>query len=99
VKLEFDHIANLRLHGYTQQGSKSIYFKEKESIIAAYNGGDRSQNILRAYIYLTTLEADFETKAKLEKELCDTYPDTCHASLVKVNVSGAVHNSLGKALS
>jgi hypothetical protein len=99
LQLDSQHIANFRLHGMTKTGEESVYLREKNTVRDAYNAGDRSINILRAYLYLSALEGDFDMKSKLETELCTVAPETCQKSLVPVTVSGVVRDSLGKNLS
>ena len=98
LKLESDYIANLRLRGLTDPGKESLYLVEKKNIVSAYDSGDRSLNVLRAYIYLSALEGDFQTKERLESEMCQLFAEECSASLVQTSVTGVVQNSLGKAL-
>jgi len=59
-------------------------------MIDAYARGERSLNLIRAYIYLAGLEGDFTMKNTLEKELCQLYPEVCSSSDVQVTVSGVV---------
>lgn len=99
LELDSDHIMRLRLHAPTPPGAQSIYLKEKNKIIAAYNAGDRSVKLLRAYIYLATLEGDFDAKENLEKELCKIDSKICEESLTKVFISGLVRNHTGKPVS
>ncbi len=66
LALESDYIANLRLRGLIDPGEESLYLVEKKNIVSGYDSGDRSLNILRAYIYLSALEGDFQTKERLE---------------------------------
>ena len=98
LRLESDYISNLRLHGATQPGERSIYFDTKKNILDAYSKGDRSVNLLRAYIYLSTLEGNASMRDTLEKELCQTDPTTCQRALAHVTVSGLVRDSLGHPL-
>ena len=53
LQLDTNYIANFRLDGFTDRGEETKYITEKEKLIQAYNSGDRSLNLLRAYIYLT----------------------------------------------
>jgi hypothetical protein len=99
LQLEHDYIKWLRLSAPTPPGSESLYLKERGDIIDAYKNGDRSIQLLRAYIYLATLEGDFETKEKLEKELCTIDTDICEKSLTKVLISGFVRDQNWKPIS
>jgi hypothetical protein len=59
LQLDTDYISNFRLDGFTDPGEDTKYLTEKQKLIDAYNAGDRSLNLLRAYIYLTWLEGNF----------------------------------------
>ena len=98
LRLQSEYINGLRLHGATQPGERSIYFDTKDTIIQAYKKWDRSVNLLRAYIYLSTLEGDFSMKNTLTKELCQADATTCQKATTHVTVSGVVRDSLGHAL-
>lgn len=56
LKLDTDYIAHFRLDGFTAVGQENKYLGTKKKLVDAYNAGDRSLNLLRAYIYLTGLE-------------------------------------------
>ena len=53
LQLDTNYIANFRLDGFTDPGEETKYLTEKQKLIESYNKGDRSLNLLRAYIYLT----------------------------------------------
>lgn len=99
LKLDNDYITHFRLDGFTKTGDKSKYMVEKKKLIDAYNAGDRTLNLLRAYIYLSGLEGDFVTKDALEKELCQKYADICTVSVIHASITGRVQNSSGKPIS
>jgi Carboxypeptidase regulatory-like domain len=99
LKLDKDYISHFRLDGFTKTGQETQYLTEKEKLVSAYNRGERSLNLIRAYIYLTGLEGDFTMKNTLEKELCELYPDVCGVAVVQASVSGVVRNSVGKPIS
>lgn len=56
LQLDLNYINHFRLDGFIDPGQESKYLTEKEKLVQAYNKGDRSLNLLRAYIYLTGLE-------------------------------------------
>lgn len=56
LKLDTDYISHFRLDGFTDPGNETKYLVEKKKLVDAYNAGDRSLNLLRAYIYLSGLE-------------------------------------------
>lgn len=99
LQLDLNYISNFRLDGFTEPGEESKYLTEREKLIAAYKAGDRSLNLIRAYIYLAGLEGDFIMKSTLEGELCKLYAETCTAAIVEASVSGVVTDSKGKPLS
>jgi hypothetical protein len=99
LDLDKNYIANFRLDGFTNSGEESNYVVEKKNLKDAYNAGDRSLNLIRAYIYLSTLEGDFVMKSTLEDELCKLYADICSVSIVQASVAGLVRDSLWKPLS
>lgn len=66
LQLDTDYISNFRLDGFTDPGEETKYLTEKQKLIEAYNNGDRSLSLLRAYIYLTGLEGNFSMKSTLE---------------------------------
>ena len=53
------YIRGLWFHADTHTGDKSTYQTTRKSIIDAYANGDRSSNLMRAYIYLLTQEWNF----------------------------------------
>ncbi len=66
LQLDLNYISNFRLDGFTDPGEETKYLTEREKLIKAYKGGDRSLNLIRAYIYLAGLEGDFVIKSTLE---------------------------------
>lgn len=96
LQLDVDYISNFRLDGFTDPGEETKYLTEKQKLVEAYNKGDRSLNLLRAYIYLTGLEGNFSMKSTLEAELCKLYADTCSDALAEASITGTVTDSSGK---
>lgn len=99
LKLDRNYIDNFRLDGFTDPGEETKYLVEKKKLIDLYNSGDRSLNLIRAYIYLSSLEGDFAMRGILEKELCELYPDVCSISAAQASISGVVRTSTGKPIS
>ena len=56
INLHENYIQKLGFHPHLKEGEESVYLTTKQQIIDAYNAGNRTVNILRAYIYLTSLE-------------------------------------------
>ena len=56
LQLDADYISHFRLDGLAVQGEESKYLVEKKKLFDEYNAGNRSINLLRAYIYLSSLE-------------------------------------------
>lgn len=98
-QLHKDYIKKLGFHPHLKEGEESVYLKTKQEIIDAYAAGNRTTNLLRAYIYLTSLESDFAQRDILIKELCAVDSSTCEKTLTDVTVTGLVRDSQGKALS
>lgn len=96
LQLDLKYITHFRLDGFTDPGEATPYLVEREKLVKAYEGGDRSLNLIRAYIYLASLEGNFALKSTLEAELCKLYPATCSATLVEASISGVVTDSNGK---
>lgn len=56
LQLDAEYISHFRLDGLSQPGEESKYLVEKKKLLDQYNAGNRSINVLRAYIYLASLE-------------------------------------------
>ncbi len=98
AKLNKEYIKKLGFQTPLKEWEESTYLKTKQEIIDAYAAGNRTTNILRAYIYLTSLESDFTQRDILVKELCEIDPSTCEKSLTDVTISGIARDSQGKTL-
>lgn len=55
-ELRSKYTDGLAVNGDVPPGGVSTYLTTKKSIIDAYRSGDRSKNLIRAYIYLTSQE-------------------------------------------
>lgn len=98
AKLHKEYIKKLGFQGPLKEGEESTYLKTKQWIIDAYVAGNRTANLLRAYIYLTSLESDFIQRDTLVKELCEVDSSTCENSLTDVTISGLARDSQWKTL-
>jgi hypothetical protein len=97
-QLHKDFIKKLGFQHPLKEGEESTYLKTKQEIIDAYTAGNRTTNLLRAYIYLSSLEGDFAQRDTLLKELCTVDASTCEQTLADVSVTGLVRDSQGKPL-
>ncbi len=98
-QLHKDYVKKLGYQKHLQPGETSTYLSTRQEIIDAYMAGNRTTNLLRAYIYLTSLESDFNQRDSLIKELCSIDPTTCQQTLTDVSITGIVRDSQGKPLS
>jgi hypothetical protein len=69
-ELRTKYIEGLGFHADDIQGEKSRYLTTRKSIIDTYNSGDRSPNLMRAYMYMTAQEGNFTEREKIMKEFC-----------------------------
>ncbi len=73
------------MNGRTPQGQESSYIQKKEEIVTKY-AKEPDENVLRSYIYLTSLEGDFLKNREAQEKLCKQYPDTCEQSRAQVSL-------------
>lgn len=84
-ELRTKYIDGLAVNGDVPPGGKSVYLATKKNILDAYGAGDRSENLMRAYIYLTAQEGNFVEKEKALNELCEK-PQNCEDFLAEIHI-------------
>lgn len=85
-ELRAKYIDGLGFHVDTAQGTKSTYLKTKKDILDAYQSGNRSPNLMRAYIYLVAQEGDFAEKERLVKEFCKS-AEMCKEFIAQISIT------------
>lgn len=96
-ELRAKYIDGLGFHVDTAQGTKSTYLKTKKDILDAYQSGNRSPNLMRAYIYLVAQEGDFAEKERLVKEFCKS-TEMCKEFIAQISITWIVRNPQWKPI-
>lgn len=96
-ELNSRYIYGLGFHGDPILGVKSKYLTTKEEIVNAYNRGDRSVNLMRAYIYMLAQEGNFVTKEKIIRELC-VQEELCKEFITDILITGVIKTPRGEII-
>lgn len=93
--LDREYISQLGLWWQTPLNEESVYMKKRDEIFSRFQSGERSHQILRSYMYLSSLEWNYDTMKDGESLLCEKQ-EACSDYFTDVLVTGKVVDQNGR---